>query len=163
VKKIYNKLKSFNNTLIIKMATITPSTSLLPNIGPLTLDNPIITKEEFNSLPSNRLDCDWAAFSIYTSDWLKLIGPLSVIQLLSHKPACRDNVNKFSNWVYIGTGTGYIKVPPQYKTPIINAIKEYGIQLLESKSGLVLISGNQHIMGYDLGKILLGNNINLLL
>jgi hypothetical protein len=146
-------LKNIITELIILMATFAP---LLPNPGPIILDNPILSKEEFNSLPSNNLDCDWAAFSIYTKDWLNLIGPLSLIQLLSHKPACRDNVGKFANWLYIGTGTGYIRVSPEFKTPIINAIKDYGIQLSESKSCLALISGNQHIMGYDLGRILQG-------
>jgi hypothetical protein len=134
----------------------TPTAPLLSKCGPYFLDNPILSKEEFNSLPSNELDCDWAAFSIYTSDWLKLIGPLSLIHLINHKPACQDNIGEFANWVYIGTGTGYIRVPPEYKQPIINAIKQYGIQLSESKHYLALISGNQHIIGYDLGKILQG-------
>ncbi|KXN71108.1 hypothetical protein CONCODRAFT_70069, partial [Conidiobolus coronatus NRRL 28638] len=84
---------------------------------------------------------------------LKLIGPLSLIQLSSHKPACRDNIGEFANWIYIGTGTGYIRVPPHYKYLIINAIKLLGIQLSPSNNQLTLIKGNQHIMGYELGKI----------
>ncbi|KXN64555.1 hypothetical protein CONCODRAFT_165414, partial [Conidiobolus coronatus NRRL 28638] len=99
------------------------------------------------------LDCDWAAFSIYTFDWLKLIGPLSLIQLSSHKPACRDNIGEFANWIYIGTGTGYIRVPPYYKQSIINAIKQYGIQVSQSNNNFTLIKGNQHIIGYELGQI----------
>ncbi|KXN67524.1 hypothetical protein CONCODRAFT_72900, partial [Conidiobolus coronatus NRRL 28638] len=85
-----------------------------------------------------------------------LIGPLSLIQLSSHKPACRDNVGDFANWIYIGTGTGYIRVPLKFKQPIINAIKQHGIQLSESNNHLTLIKGNQHIMGYELGKIFQG-------
>jgi hypothetical protein len=128
-----------------------------PTSEPLSPNSSPLTKEEFNSLPSNELDCDWAAFTIYTKDWLKLTGPLSTIQLLSHKPACRDNIGEFSKWVYIGTGTGYIRIPPKYKQPLIAAIKDISIQLSESINHLTLIKGNQHIMALELGAILLGN------
>lgn len=133
-----------------------PSTSLSINNGPFYLNNPILTKDEFNSLPSNDFDCDWAAFTIFTSDWLKLIGPLTLIQLIGHKPTCLDNVGDFTNWIYIGTGTGYIRVPPNFKQSIINAIKQHGIQLSESNYYLTLISGNHHIMCYELFKIFKG-------
>jgi hypothetical protein len=152
MKKFLNiKLTNFNTTIPASMSSPTPISKALP------LNNSLLTKEEFISLPSNELDCDWAAFTIYTKDWFKLTGPLSTIQLLSHKPACRDNIGEFSKWVYIGTGTGYIKIPPKYKQPLITAIKDYGIQLSENINHLTLIKGNQHIMALELGAILLGN------
>jgi hypothetical protein len=165
MKKIFT-IKLTNYYYSLAMSSISPltmdqqqSSTLNPLSsypGPFFLDNPILTKDEFNNLSFNNFDCDWAAFTIYTTDWLKLITPLTLIQLIGHKPACLNNVGDFTNWVYVGTGTGYIRVPPNFKLPIINAIKQYGIQVSESNYYLTLISGNQNIVGYELGKIFKG-------
>ncbi|KAJ1043360.1 hypothetical protein NDA10_001869 [Ustilago hordei] len=87
-------------------------------------------------------DVDAWNVTIYPEDLLKIHGRyLTLFQLVSQAPypILRDD-KYYSDWVYLARGSGFLKVEPQYKTPLVQAFQKH-FHVQPSSYGLAFSSG----------------------
>jgi hypothetical protein len=90
----------------------------------------------------NPNDVDGWNISLYPLDLHQMFRPMALIQLVSHDPAIRDH-HVFKDWVSAGQAVANIKIPPQYKQPLIDTLVRLGIKVRGSRYPTALIQGNQ--------------------
>lgn len=75
-------------------------------------------------------------------------GTFTQVQLASHDPKVRD-LDYYSNWVVLGTGPAVLKIPPQYKVPLLEEFSETHT-MQPSNYPTTMIEGNQQVTMHQL-------------
>ncbi|KAI9104906.1 hypothetical protein DFS34DRAFT_664006 [Phlyctochytrium arcticum] len=88
----------------------------------------------------------------HSRDWTRWAGGAS-LQLCNHYPSTvRDVAKEFASWFCIATGTGYIKVAPEFKIPLLDAMRAEGLVMNRSTQSKCFIPGMQSMFASRLGR-----------
>ncbi|SPO42077.1 uncharacterized protein PSFLO_07560 [Pseudozyma flocculosa] len=91
-------------------------------------------------------DLDAWNISLFPQDLYQLFAASTPVQLVNHapNPIIKDH-DTFKDWVYLAQCTVMLKVPPQFKTPLLEAFKNKSLVIDPSPWPTAFIIGSQLI------------------